>query len=164
MDAPGACGSTRRWVTVMQLRPDSSGSTDSAERADSTDGTGGAPDLPPLSPPVSTPVSTLVSTPVRTEADAHVAADDMSAPEDEGLAEVRIIAADPDVAQRVALLLRAGFHCDEPRSYPAGPDGHGTLLHLTVDTTRGPDELPSASPWLISSRSQGSRAHTDEPG
>ncbi|MFI6933753.1 hypothetical protein [Streptomyces sp. NPDC050287] len=105
-----------------------------------------------------------MSTPVRTEADAHVAADDLSAPEGEGLAEVRVIAADPDVAQRVALLLREGFHCDEPRSYPAGPDGHGTLLHLTVDTTRGPDEPPAASPWLISSRSQGSRAHTDEPG
>ncbi|MEV2210837.1 hypothetical protein AB0H86_04920 [Streptomyces sp. NPDC050997] len=104
-----------------------------------------------------------VSTPVRTEADAHFAAG-MFPPEGEELAEVRIIATDPDVAQRVALLLRQGFHCDEPRSYPAGPDGHGTLLHLTVDPHRPPDEPPTDSPWLISSRSQASRSHTDEPG
>jgi hypothetical protein len=129
----------RRQVTVMHTRPDSSPNAQSA------------------------PTAPAVSTPVRTEADAHLAAD-MSPPEGEGFAEVRIIAADPDVAQRVALLLRHGFHCDEPRSYPAGPDGHGTLLHLTVDTGRPPDEPPAASPWLISSRSQASRTHTDEPG
>ncbi|MEV0639360.1 hypothetical protein AB0I77_31385 [Streptomyces sp. NPDC050619] len=85
-------------------------------------------------------------------------------PEGEGFAEVRIIAADPDVAQRVALLLRSGFQCDEPRSYPTGADGQGTLLHLTVDTGRAADEPPTASPWLVSSRFQASRSHTDEPG
>lgn len=85
-------------------------------------------------------------------------------PEGDDLAEVRIIAADPDVAQRVALLLRQVFHCDEPRSYPTGPDGHGTLLHLTVDTGRVADASPDPSTWLVSSRSQGRRAHTDEPG
>lgn len=89
-------------------------------------------------------------------------------------AEVRIIAANPDTAQRVAQLLRQGFRCDEPRSYPAGADGRGTLLHLTVDTAR-PSAAPSsastsapapapASSWLTSSRSQAQRAHTDEPG
>ncbi|MEY9992938.1 hypothetical protein ABIE67_004970 [Streptomyces sp. V4I8] len=81
-------------------------------------------------------------------------------------AEVRIIAANPDTAQRVAQLLRQGFRCDEPRSYPAGADGHGTLLHLTVDTAH-PSVAPSSAPassWLTSSRSQAQRAHTDEPG
>ncbi|MEU0073887.1 hypothetical protein ABZ027_30710 [Streptomyces sp. NPDC006332] len=120
-------------------------------RPDSSPGTQRAPTAPP------------VSTPVRTEADAHFAAG-MSPPEDEGLAEVRIIAEDPVVTQRVALLLRHGFHCDEPRSYPAGPDGQGTLLHLTVDTRQPPDDPPTAAdPWLISSRSQASRTHPDEP-
>ena len=85
-------------------------------------------------------------------------------PEGADLAEVRIIAADPDVARRVALLLREAFQCDEPRSYPTGPDGHGTLLHLTVDTAHPRDVPPDASTWLVSSRSQGQRAHTDEPG
>ncbi|MEU3280360.1 hypothetical protein [Streptomyces antibioticus] len=85
-------------------------------------------------------------------------------PEDEGLAEVRIIAADPDIARRVALVLREVFACDEPRSYPTGPDGRGTLLHLTVDT-RTADGLPSApSDWLDTSRSHARRSHTDEPG
>jgi len=123
----------------MRTRPDSSPSTQ------------GAPTGPP------------VSTPARTEADSHFAAG-LFPPEGEELAEVRIIAADPDVAQRVALLLRQGFHCDEPRSYPADPDGHGTLLHLTVDPHRPPAEPPTTSPWLLSSRSQASRTCTDEPG
>ena len=39
-------------------------------------------------------------------------------PTGEGLAEVRIIAANPGVAQRVAPLLRQVFPCEEPRSYP----------------------------------------------
>ncbi|WP_308407022.1 hypothetical protein [Streptomyces sp. AC555_RSS877] len=85
-------------------------------------------------------------------------------PEGEGLAEVRIIAADPDVAQRVALVLREVFPCDEPRSYPTGPDGFGTLLHLTVDTGHTAEASPEPSNWLVSSRSKGQRAHTDEPG
>ncbi|GGQ91576.1 hypothetical protein [Streptomyces aurantiogriseus] len=85
-------------------------------------------------------------------------------PEGEGLAEVRIIAADPDVARQVALALRQVFRCDEPRSYPTGPDGGGTLLHLTVDTGHGPDMPSDPGTWLDSSRSQARRAHTDEPG
>jgi hypothetical protein len=80
------------------------------------------------------------------------------------LAEVRIIAADPDVAQRVAHVLRQVFPCDEPRSYPTGPDGRGTLLHLTVDTARATGVPSVPSPWLDSSRSQARRTHTDEPG
>lgn len=97
-------------------------------------------------------------------ADEYAPKADEQPPEGEGLAEVRIIAADPDVAQRVALLLRQVFLCDEPRSYPTGPDGHGTLLHLTVDTGHTADTPPDPSTWLVSSRSQGQRAHTDEPG
>lgn len=80
------------------------------------------------------------------------------------LAEVRIIAANPETAQRVARLLRQGFRCDEPRSYPVGDDGRGTLLHLTVDTAHPSVAPSSASSWLTSSRSQAQRAHTDEPG
>ncbi|MEV6168209.1 hypothetical protein AB0L99_08285 [Streptomyces sp. NPDC051954] len=90
-----------------------------------------------------------------------------------GLAEVRIIAADPDTAQQVARLLRQGFRCDEPRSYPAGRDGHGTLLHLTVDTGQAgrtpaaessSTEASTESSWLNSSRSEERRIHADEPG
>lgn len=81
-----------------------------------------------------------------------------------GLAEVRIIAAGPDTAQRVAQLLRRNFRCDEPRSYPAGADGQGTLLHLTVDTGHVVEEPSAESPWLTTSHTQAGRAHTDEPG
>ncbi|MEU0586376.1 hypothetical protein [Streptomyces sp. NPDC006132] len=81
-----------------------------------------------------------------------------------GLAEVRIIAADPDTAQRVAQLLRRNFRCDEPRSYPAGADGQGTLLHLTVDTGHVVEEPSAESPWLTTSHTQAGRTHTDEPG
>ncbi|MGW1722489.1 hypothetical protein ACWCQK_06055 [Streptomyces sp. NPDC002306] len=86
-------------------------------------------------------------------------------PEDpmSGLAEVRIIAAHPDVARRVASLLRENFRCDEPRSYPTGLDGRGTLLHMTVDTGHVGGEPPAESPWLVTSRSQARRVHTDEP-
>jgi hypothetical protein len=80
------------------------------------------------------------------------------------LAEVRIIAASPDIAQRVAQLLRRNLRCDEPRSYPAGPDGQGTLLHLTVDTGQVSEEPVAYSPWLATSHTQARRAHTDEPG
>ncbi|GAB2864370.1 hypothetical protein GCM10027074_34610 [Streptomyces deserti] len=80
------------------------------------------------------------------------------------LAEVRIIAASPDIAQRVAQLLRRNFHCDEPRSYPAGADGSGTLLHLTVDTAHVTAEASAVTPWLTTSHTQARRAHTDEPG
>ncbi|GGV81804.1 hypothetical protein [Streptomyces massasporeus] len=80
------------------------------------------------------------------------------------LAEVRIIAASPDIAQRVTQLLRRNLRCDEPRSYPAGPDGQGTLLHLTVDTGHVGEETVARSPWLATSHTQARRAHTDEPG
>ncbi|MFF9116557.1 hypothetical protein ACF09Y_13315 [Streptomyces massasporeus] len=80
------------------------------------------------------------------------------------LAEVRIIAASPDIAQRVAQLLRRYLRCDEPRSYPAGPDGQGTLLHLTVDTGHVGEEPFARAPWLATSHTQARRAHTDEPG
>ncbi|MFI6009615.1 hypothetical protein ACIBAG_12445 [Streptomyces sp. NPDC051243] len=85
-------------------------------------------------------------------------------PAGEGLAEVRVVAADPATAQRVADALRQVFSADEPRSYPTGPDGRGTLLHLTVDTRRAADAPSAPSPWLDSSRSQARRTHTDEPG
>ncbi|MFF7970665.1 hypothetical protein [Streptomyces sp. NPDC007905] len=81
-----------------------------------------------------------------------------------GLAEVRIIAANPDSAHRVAQLLRENFRSDEPRSYPAGSDGRSTLLHLTVDTGNTPRIPRPEPPWLVSSRSQAQRAHVDEPG
>ena len=80
------------------------------------------------------------------------------------LAEVRIIAASPDIAQRVAQLLRRNLRCDEPRSYPTGPGGQGTLLHLTVDTGHAGEETFTRSPWLATSHTQARRAHTDEPG
>ncbi|MFJ8537280.1 hypothetical protein [Streptomyces sp. NPDC093591] len=82
----------------------------------------------------------------------------------DGLAEVRIIAASPDIAQRVAQLLRRNFRCDEPRSYPAGPEGRDTLLHLTVDTEHVAAEPSAESPWLTTSHTQAGRTHTDEPG
>ena len=53
----------------------------------------------------------------------------------EGHAEVHIVAASPEVARRVAEVLRRCFAATEQRSYPAGSDG-GTRLDLTVDTTR----------------------------
>lgn len=80
------------------------------------------------------------------------------------LAEVRVIAATPDIAQRVALILREAFPTDEPRSYPAGPDGRGTLLHLTVDTAHLAQTPSAESPWFVTSRTQARRSHTDEPG
>ncbi|GAB2584012.1 hypothetical protein GCM10027168_16060 [Streptomyces capparidis] len=55
-----------------------------------------------------------------------------------GVAEVRITAASPDVARAVAQLLRAWFASTEQRSYPVGEEGTGTLLHLSVDTSRTP--------------------------
>ncbi|MFD3451921.1 hypothetical protein ACFWVC_07030 [Streptomyces sp. NPDC058691] len=65
------------------------------------------------------------------------------------LAEVRITAASPEVARQVAEVLRAWFASSEQRSYPAGPNGQGTRLHLTVNTAQTP-ELPGGGfqPWL----------------
>lgn len=70
------------------------------------------------------------------------------APSDEH-AEVRIVAASPEAARRVAEALRRCFAATEQRSYPAGTDG-GTLLDLTVDTTRVAEPARS---WLETSRS-----------
>ncbi|ATW52700.1 hypothetical protein [Streptomyces peucetius] len=70
-------------------------------------------------------------------------------PPADGRAEVRIVAASPETARRVAEVLRHCFAATEQRSYPAGSDG-GTRLHLTVDTTHTPQR---ARPWLAASRS-----------
>lgn len=55
-----------------------------------------------------------------------------------GLAEIRIVAATPEVARKVALAIRGCFEGSEQRSYPARADNTGTRLNLTVDTTRIP--------------------------
>ncbi|MEU0369639.1 hypothetical protein ABZ070_05125 [Streptomyces sp. NPDC006283] len=74
-------------------------------------------------------------------------------------AEVRIVAASPEAARRVAEALRQCFAATEQRSYPAGSDG-GTRLHLTVDTTHAAER---AQPWLVASRSSAQdRTQTDE--
>lgn len=65
-----------------------------------------------------------------------------TAPPRTALAEVRIIAASPEAARRVAETLRRHFAGTEQRSYPATPEG-GTRLHLTVDTTQGPGAVES---------------------
>ncbi|MDC0773149.1 hypothetical protein [Streptomyces sp. HD] len=72
----------------------------------------------------------------------------MEAPSD-GYAEVRIVAASPEAARRVAEALRRCFAASEQRSYPAGADG-GTRLDLTVDTARPAEPARS---WLETSRS-----------
>ncbi|AKH84156.1 hypothetical protein AA958_20400 [Streptomyces sp. CNQ-509] len=58
-----------------------------------------------------------------------------------GFAEVRIVAADPEAARRIAEVLRLRFAADEQRSYPAGEDGQGTRLHLTIDTVHAPEPI-----------------------
>ncbi len=65
-----------------------------------------------------------------------------------GFADVRVIAATPETARLVAALLRRYFAGAEQRSYPAGPDGSGTLLHLTVDTTCVPELTERLRPWV----------------
>lgn len=67
----------------------------------------------------------------------------------DGHAEVRIVAASPEIARRVAEVLRRCFDATEQRSYPAGTDG-GTRLQLTVDTDRAAEPARS---WLESSQS-----------
>jgi hypothetical protein len=64
-----------------------------------------------------------------------------------GLAEVRVIAASPDVAQLIAQALRSWFDSTEQRSYPAGETGSGTRLMLTVDTTGVPEPPSALRPW-----------------
>lgn len=66
-----------------------------------------------------------------------------------GHAEVRITAASPDVARRVAQVLRAWFASTEQRSYPVGTTFTGTRLHLTVDTTHTPELPGSSRPWPV---------------
>ncbi|MEU9212026.1 hypothetical protein AB0D27_29850 [Streptomyces sp. NPDC048415] len=74
-------------------------------------------------------------------------------------AEVRIVAASPEAARRVAEVLRRCFAATEQRSYPAGGDG-GTRLILTVDTTRTAEPARS---WLVSSQSSADDSRrTDE--
>jgi len=75
-----------------------------------------------------------------------------------GHAEVRVVAASPEVARRVAEVLRRCFDSTEQRSYPAGPDG-GTLLDLTVDTTHAAEPARS---WLETSRSTGDGRSTGQ--
>ena len=75
-------------------------------------------------------------------------------------AEVRIVAASPEAARRVAEALRQCFAATEQRSYPAGSDG-GTRLHFTVDTTHTAER--ARPPWLVASRSSAQdRTQTDE--
>ncbi|MGW1028193.1 hypothetical protein ACWD4J_31645 [Streptomyces sp. NPDC002577] len=66
-----------------------------------------------------------------------------------GRAEVRIVAATPEVARRVAEVLRRCFSSTEQRSYPAGYEG-ATRLHFTVDTTQAAEPARS---WLAASQS-----------
>ncbi|WP_055489528.1 hypothetical protein [Streptomyces sp. TP-A0356] len=63
-----------------------------------------------------------------------------------GHADVRIVAATPDVARRVAQVLRCCFASTEQRSYPAGRGG-ATRLYLTIDTTHAAQPARS---WLAS--------------
>ncbi|MFJ3231505.1 hypothetical protein [Streptomyces sp. NPDC086787] len=74
-------------------------------------------------------------------------------------AEIRIVAARPEVARRVAEVLRHCFASTEQRSYPAGPEG-GTRLHLTLDTRHAAEPARS---WLATSESsEQAQAHSDE--
>ncbi len=76
-----------------------------------------------------------------------------------GHAEVRIVAAEPEIARQVAEVLRRCFAATEQRSYPANPGG-GTRLHLTVDTTHTSEPARS---WLLASESTwDDRPQTDE--
>ncbi|GAA2475427.1 hypothetical protein [Streptomyces gobitricini] len=76
-----------------------------------------------------------------------------------GHAEVRIVAASPETARRVAEILRRCFDAAEQRSYPAGVEG-GTRLHLTLDTTRPAEPARS---WLSTSTSTADDpSHADE--
>lgn len=76
-----------------------------------------------------------------------------------GHAEVRIVAASPETARRVAEVLRRCFDASEQRSYPAGSEG-GTRLHLSLDTTRPAEPARS---WLSTSTSTpDGPSHADE--
>jgi hypothetical protein len=69
----------------------------------------------------------------------------------DGHADVRIVAASPEVARRVAEVLRRCFATTEQRSYPANAEG-GTRLELSVDTTSAAGPARS---WLQTSRASG---------
>ncbi|MFI8370686.1 hypothetical protein [Streptomyces sp. NPDC085466] len=76
-----------------------------------------------------------------------------------GRAEIRIVAATPDTARKVADVLRRCFAGGEQRSYPA--PGGGTRLHLTVDTAHPAEPARS---WLATSRPpSGTGPHAEEP-
>ncbi|GHC50709.1 hypothetical protein [Streptomyces flavofungini] len=80
-------------------------------------------------------------------------------------AEVRIVTTSPETARRVADVLRRFFACDEGRSYPAGPEGTDTRLHLTLDASHA--AAPSHSthavrPWIETSRRPTDRTHPRE--
>ncbi|TPQ20740.1 hypothetical protein [Streptomyces sporangiiformans] len=76
-----------------------------------------------------------------------------------GHAEVDVVAATPEVARRVAEVLRRCFDSSEQRSYPAGHEG-GTRLHLTIDTTTAAGPAQS---WLATSESGfENHTHADE--
>ncbi|MGP3952143.1 hypothetical protein [Streptomyces sp. 7N604] len=79
-----------------------------------------------------------------------------------GLAEVRIVAASPEAARKVAEVLRHRFAGTEQRSYPAGHDG-STRLHLTVDTMQRPQALQTFQSGVLTHHSSGTeRPHADE--
>ncbi|GGV22795.1 DUF1800 domain-containing protein [Streptomyces spectabilis] len=78
----------------------------------------------------------------------------------EEFAQIRIVAAHPDTARRIARLLHQVFVTDEPRSYPS--DGGGTRLHLTVYTAREKTSPSAARTWLAASDSQARRTHDEE--
>ncbi|MFJ9824711.1 hypothetical protein ACIRSU_10080 [Streptomyces sp. NPDC101160] len=76
-----------------------------------------------------------------------------------GHAEIRVVAATPDTARRVAEVLRRCFAGREQRSYPT--PGGGTRLHLTVDTAHPAEPARS---WLTTSRPpSGAGPHAEEP-
>ncbi|MEU0040050.1 hypothetical protein [Streptomyces sp. NPDC006333] len=76
-----------------------------------------------------------------------------------GRVEVRIVSGDPEAARRVADALRVLFAGDEQRSYPDGPAGTGTRLHLTLDAS---DTARPLRPWLDTSRPPADRTHRGE--
>lgn len=73
--------------------------------------------------------------------------------------EVRIVAANPEAARRVAEVLRHCFDSTEQRSYPAGGEG-ATRLHLTLDTARAAE--PARSWFTTSTSTEQAQTHADE--
>ncbi|MER5549172.1 hypothetical protein ACWDBD_02175 [Streptomyces sp. NPDC001118] len=77
----------------------------------------------------------------------------------ESHAEVRIVAATPEVARCVADVLRRCFASTEQRSYPAGREG-GTRLHLTLDTANAAE--PARPRLSTRTSTKQAQAHADE--